>query len=194
MIRVVLIVLVAAGFIVTGDIPTLVTGCKCGFLAIQNRAMGILNSEKVKILPGGKDKQNKDHLKFGSCTPGTSAGIPDRDRFPPDATRSVNLKELVAGSRLVLWLVKKNGVQTTQLDVLNPLTGEVLLTHADTPARPPKRGRMNMSTLREGNEVSLQYKQRSQFDAGFSEQSESLGAILAIEKPRLSQESSNIEH
>jgi hypothetical protein len=53
---------------------------------------------------------------------------------------------------------------------------------------------MNMSTLREGNEVSLQYKQRSQFDAGFSEQSESLGAILAIEKPRLSQESSNIEH
>ena len=54
MIRVVLIVLVAAGFIVTGDIPTLVTGCQCGFLAIQNRAMGILNSEKVKILPGGK--------------------------------------------------------------------------------------------------------------------------------------------
>ena len=194
MIRVVLIVLVAAGFIVTGDIPTLVTGCQCGFLAIQNRAMGILNSEKVKILPGGKDKQNKDHLKFGSCTPGTSVGIPDRDKFPPDATRSVNLKELVAGSRLVLWLVKKNGVQTTQLDVLNPLTGEVLLIHADAPARPPKRGRMNMSTLREGNEVSLQYKQRSQFDAGFSEQSESLGAILAIEKPRLNQESSNIKH
>jgi hypothetical protein len=194
MIRVVLIVLVAAGFIVTGDIPTLVTGCQCGFLAIQNRAMGILNSEKVKILPGGKDKQNKDHLKFGSCTPGTSVGIPDRDKFPTDATRSVNLKELVAGSRLVLWLVKKNGVQTTQLDVLNPLTGEVLLTHADAPARPPKRGRMNTSTLREGNEVSLQYKQRSQFDAGFSEQSESLGAILAIEKPRLNQESSNIKH
>jgi hypothetical protein len=99
---------------------------------------------------------DKDPFNHGLSTHGTSAVVPPRDQLPTDATRSVNLKELVAGSRLVLWLVKKNGVQTTQLDVLNPLTGEVLLTHADTPARPPKRGRMNMSTLREGNEVSLQ--------------------------------------
>ena len=102
MIRVVLIVLVAAGFIVTGDIPTLVTGWQGRFLAIQNSAMGILNSEKVKILPGGKDQQNKDHLNFGSCTPDASAGVLDREKFPPDATRSVNLKELEAGRRLVL--------------------------------------------------------------------------------------------
>ena len=66
MIRVVLIVLVAAGFIVTGDIPTLVTGCQCRYLAIQNSAMGILDSEKVKILPGGKDQHNNDCLLYTS--------------------------------------------------------------------------------------------------------------------------------
>jgi hypothetical protein len=41
---------------------------------------------------------------------------------------------------------------------------------------------MNTTALREGDEVLLQYKQQSQFNI---ESVEPLGAILAIERPRL---------
>ena len=182
MVRVVLCVLVAAGFFVTGDIPTLVTGCQYGFLAVQNQVRSIVSSENVEKTTGFNNQEDKDQFNHGSPTQGTSTVIPPRDQVPPNATRSVNLKELVAGSRLVLWLVKKNGVHATQLDVLNPVTGEVLVTPTDASVQAPKRGRINTTALREGDEVLLQYKQRSQFD---TESVEPLGAILAIEKPHL---------
>jgi len=194
MVRVVLVVLVAAGFFVTGDIPTLMTGCQSGFLAVQNRVRSVVRWEKAGKSYGLNGQGDKDPFNHGLSTHGTSAVVPPRDQLPTDATRSVNLKELVAGSRLVLWLVKKNGVHATQLDVLNPETGEVLLTPTDSPVRPPKRGRINTTALREGDKVSLQYKQRSQFDIESTEHYEALGAILAIERPRLDQRSSSIEH
>jgi hypothetical protein len=143
---------------------------------------------------GLNDQGDKDQFNHGLSADGTSAVVPPRDQLPTDATRSVNLKELVAGSRLVLWLVKKNGVHATQLDVLNPATGEVLLTPTDTPVRLPKRGHINTTALREGDKVSLQYKQQSQFDIENTELYEALGAILAIERPRLNPQSSSIEH
>ena len=182
MVRVVLFVLVAAGFFVTGDIPTLVTGCQCGFLAVQNQVQSIVRSENVQDTSGFNNQEEKNQFNHGSCTQGASTVIPPRDQVPPNTTRSVNLKELVAGSRLVLWLVKKNGVHATQLDVLNPATGDVLVTPTDASVQAPKRGRINTTALREGDEVLLQYKQRSQLNI---ESSEPLGAILAIERPRL---------
>ena len=182
MVRVVLFVLVAAGFCVTGDIPTLVTGCQRGFLAVQNQVQSIVRSENVQDTSGFNNQEEKNQFNHGSMTQGASTVIPPRDQVPPNTTRSVNLKELVAGSRLVLWLVKKNGVHATQLDVLNPATGDVLVTPTDASVQAPKRGRINTTALREGDEVLLQYKQRSQLNI---ESSEPLGAILAIERPRL---------
>ncbi|MBT6918612.1 MAG: hypothetical protein HN985_02720 [Planctomycetaceae bacterium] len=182
MVRVVLFVLVAAGFFVTGDIPTLLTGCQCGFLAVQNQVQSIVRSKNVEEISGVNNQEEKDQFNHGSSSQGTSTGVLHRDQFPPNVTRSVNLKELVAGSRLVLWLVKKNGVHATQLDVLNPVTGEVLVTPTDASAQAPKRGHINTTALREGGEVSLQYKQQSEFNI---KSAEPLGAILAIERPRL---------
>jgi hypothetical protein len=182
MVRVVLFVLVAAGFFVTGDIPTLVIGCQCGFLAVQNQVQSIVRFENVEEISGFKNQEEKKQFNHGTSTQGISTVVLPRDPVPSNATRSVNLKELVAGSRLVLWLVKKNGVHATQLDVLNPVTGEVLVTPTDASTQAPKRGRMNTTALREGDEVLLQYKQQSQFNI---ESVEPLGAILAIERPRL---------
>ena len=182
MVRVVLFVLVAAGFFVTGDISILLTRCQCGFLAVQNQVQSIVRSENEEEISGFNNQEEKKQFNHGLATQGISTVIPPRDQVPPTATRSVNLKELVAGSRLVLWLVKKNGVHATQLDVLNPVTGEVLITPTDAPSQAPKRGRMNTTALREGDEVLLQYKQRSQLNI---ETAEPLGAILAIERPHL---------
>ena len=82
-------------------------------------------------------------------------------------------------------------VSATRVDVIDPQTGEVLLTPTDTPSGSPKRGRIDMSALREGGEVSVRYshKQQPYFrDSATVAQHESLGAVLGIEHSRSEQD------
>ena len=116
---------------------------------------------------------------------------PSWERLPPEATRSIDQGQLVAGSRLVLWLVRKNTVSSTQVDVIDPQTGEVLLTPTDIPSCAPKRGRIDMNALREGGEVLVRYSHRQPphvSDSATVTQQEGLGAVLGIEHRRSKQE------
>ena len=187
MVRVVLIVLVAAGFFITGDIPSVVTGCKNGLVAVQNKTQEVFSSAESKISLGFGEQEQQ--YRFNNDV---SAGVrdsvtPSWERLPPEATRSIDQGQLVAGSRLVLWLVRKNTVSSTQVDVIDPQTGEVLLTPTDIPSCAPKRGRIDMNALREGGEVSVRYShsQPPHFsDSATVAQREALGAVLGIEHSR----------
>ena len=191
MVRVVLIVLVAAGFFITGDIPSVVTGCKNALVAVQNKTQEVFSSAESKISLGFGEQEQQ--YRFNNDV---SAGVrdsvtPSWERLPPEATRSIDQGQLVAGSRLVLWLVRKNTVSSTQVDVIDPQTGEVLLTPTDIPSSAPKRGRIDMNALREGGEVSVRYShsQPSHFsDSATVAQREALGAVLGIEHSRSKQE------
>jgi len=187
MVRVVLIVLVAAGFFITGDIPSVVTGCKNALVAVQNKTQEVFSSAESKISLGFGEQEQQ--YRFNNDV---SAGVrdsvtPSWERLPPEATRSIDQGQLVAGSRLVLWLVRKNTVSSTQVDVIDPQTGEVLLTPTDIPSCAPKRGRIDMNALREGGEVSVRYShsQPPHFsDSDTVTQQEGLGAVLGIEHSR----------
>ena len=187
MVRVVLIVLVAAGFFITGDIPSVVTGCKNGLVAVQNKTQEVFSSAESKISLGFGEQEQQ--YRFNNDV---SAGVrdsvtPSWERLPPEATRSIDQRQLVAGSRLVLWLVRKNTISSTQVDVIDPQTGEVLLTPTDIPSCAPKRGRIDMNALREGGEVSVRYSysQPPHFsDSATVTQQEGLGAVLGIEHSR----------
>ena len=184
MVRVVLTVLVAAGFFITGDIPAVVGGCQQGWMAAQDRALSLWSPKESKtaIGPDGQEQQNshKNDLSKGM----EYAVTRSEEHLPPEATRSIDQRELVAGSRLVLWLVQKDTVSATQVDVINPQTGEVLLTPRDNISCSPKRGCIEMNALREGGEISVRYTHNEQShyrnSATFS-QHETLGAVLGIE-------------
>ena len=97
----------------------------------------------------------------------------------------------MAGSRLVLWLVRKNTVSSTQVDVIDPQTGDVLLTPTDIPSCAPKRGLLDMNALREGGEVSVRYSHSQPphvSDSATVAQREALGAVLGSEHSRSKQE------
>ena len=187
MVRVVLIVLVAAGFFITGDIPSVVTGCKNGLVAVQNKTQEVFSSAESKISLGFGEQEQQ--YRFNNDV---SAGVrdsvtPSWERLPPEATRSIDQGQLVAGSRLVLWLVRKNTISSTQVDVIDPQTGEVLLTPTDIPSSAPKRGRIDMNALREGGEVLVRYNHNQPLrfsDSATVTQQEGLGAVLGIEHSR----------
>lgn len=187
MVRVALIVLVAAGFFITGDIPSAVTVCKNGFVAVQNKTQEVFSSAESKISLGF-DEQEQQYRFNNDVSAGVRDSVtPSWERLPPEATRSIDQGQLVAGSRLVLWLVRKNTISSTQVDVIDPQTGEVLLTPTDIPSSAPKRGRIDMNALREGGEVSVRYSysQPPHFsDSATVAQQEALGAVLGIEHSR----------
>ena len=62
MVRVVLIVLVAAGFFITGDIPSVVTGCKNALVAVQNKTQEVFSSAESKISLGFGEQEQKYRL------------------------------------------------------------------------------------------------------------------------------------
>ena len=191
MVRVVLIVLVVAGFFITGDIPSVVTGCKNGLVAVQNKAQEVLSSAESKISLGFGEQEQQYRLNNDVSAGVRDPLMPSWERLPPEATRSIDQRQLVAGSHLVLWLVRKNTVSSTQVDVIDPQTGEVLLTPTDIPSCAPKRGRIDMNALREGGEVSVRYShsQPPHFsDSATVTQQEGLGAGLGIEHSRSNQE------
>ena len=191
MVRAELTVLVVAGFFITGDIPSVVTGCKNGLVAVQNKTQEVFSSAESKISLGFGE-QEQQHRPNNDVSAGVRDSVtPSWERLPPEATRSIDQGQLVAGSRLVLWLVRKNTVSTTQVDVIDPQTGEVLLTPTDTPSGSPKRGRIDMDALREGDEVSVRYShnQQSHFrNSATVAQHEPLGAVLGIEHSRSEQD------
>ena len=191
MVRVVLIVLVAAGFFITGDIPSVVTGCKNALVAVQNKTQDVFSSAESKISLGFGEQEQQHRLNNDVSAGVRDSVTPSWERLPPEATRSIDQGQLVAGSRLVLWLVRKNTVSSTQVDVIDPQTGEVLLTPTDIPSCAPKRGRIDMNALREGGEVSVRYShsQPPHFsDSATVAQREALGAVLGIEHSRSKQE------
>ena len=191
MVRVVLIVLVAAGFFITGDIPSVVTGCKNALVAVQNKTQEVFSSAESKISLGFGEQEQQHRLNNDVSAGVRDSVTPSWERLPPEATRSIDQGQLVAGSRLVLWLVRKNAVSSTQVDVIDPQTGEVLLTPTDIPSCAPKRGRIDMNALREGGEVSVRYShsQPPHFsDSDTVTQQEGLGAVLGIEHSRSKQE------
>ena len=188
MIRVVIIVLVAAGFFITGDIPSVITGLKSGLVAVQSQAKNIFSPADCQISLDFSEQEQQHDLKNVSAEARDSM-TPSWERLPPEATRSIDVEDLVAGSRLVLWLVRKNSISATQVDVIDPMTGEVLLTPTDTPASSPKRGRIDMKTLKEGGEVSVNYNHRTHFsNSATVPQDELLGAVLGIEHSLSQQE------
>ena len=191
MVRVVLIVLVAAGFFITGDIPSVVTGCKNGLVAVQNKTQEVFSSAESKISLGFGEQEQQYRLNNDVSSGVRDSVTPSWEQLPPEAMRSIDQRQLVAGSRLVLWLVRKNTVSSTQVDVIDPQTGEVLLTPTDIPSCAPKRGRIDMNALREGGEVSVRYShsQPPHFsDSATVTQQEGLGAVLGIEHSRSEQE------
>ena len=191
MVRVVLIVLVAAGFFITGDIPSVVTGCKNALVAVQNKTQDVFSSAESKISLGFGEQEQQHRLNNDVSAGVRDSVTPSWERLPPEATRSIDQGQLVAGSRLVLWLVRKNTVSSTQVDVIDPQTGEVLLTPTDIPSCAPKRGRIDMNALREGGEVSVRYShsQPPHFsDSATVAHREALGAVLGIEHSRSKQE------
>ena len=191
MVRVVLIVLVAAGFFITGDIPSVVTGCKNALVAVQNKTQEVFSSAESKISLGFGEQEQQHRLNNDVSAGVRDSVTPSWERLPPEATRSIDQGQLVAGSRLVLWLVRKNTVSSTQVDVIDPQTGEVLLTPTDIPSCAPKRGRIDMNALREGGEVSVRYShsQPPHFgDPTTAVHREGLGAVLGIEHSRSKQE------
>ena len=191
MVRAVLTVLVVAGFFITGDIPSVITGFQQGVVAVQNHAQSMCTPTESKM-SSGRGEQEQQHV-LNKDVPAEIRGsvTPSWEGLPPEAMRSIDQRELVAGSRLVLWLVRKNTVSATQVDVIDPQTGEVLLTPPDTPSGSPKRGRIDMDALREGDEVSVRYShnQQSHFrNSATVAQHEPLGAVLGIEHSRSEQD------
>jgi len=191
MVRVVLTVLVVAGFFITGDIPSVITGCQQGLEAVQNHAQSMCSPMESKI-SSGRGEQEQQHVLNKDLPAGIRGSVtPSWEGIPPEAMRSIDQRELVAGSRLVLWLVRKNMVSATRVDVINPQTGEVLLTPTDTLSGSPKRGRIDMNALREGGEVSVRYNHNQQLhlkDSATIAQHERLGAVLGIEHSRSEQD------
>ncbi len=191
MVRVVLTVLVVAGFFITGDIPSVITGCQQGLEAVQNHAQSMCSPMESKI-SSGRGEQEQQHVLNTELPAGIRGSVtPSWEGIPPEAMRSIDQRELVAGSRLVLWLVRKNMVSATRVDVIDPQTGEVLLTPTDTPSGSPKRGRIDINALREGGEVSVRYNQNQQLhlkDSATISQHERLGAVLGIEHSRSEQD------
>ena len=143
-------------------------------------------------MSSGPGEQEQQHVLNKDLPAGIRGSVtPSWEGIPPEAMRSIDQKELVAGSRLVLWLVRKNMVSATRVDVIDPQTGEVLLTPTDIPSSAPKRGRIDMNALREGGEVSVRYShsQPPHFsDSATVTQQEGLGAVLGIEHSRSKQE------
>ena len=190
MVRVVLTVLVAAGFFITGDIPAVVSGCQQGWMAAQDRALSLWSPKESKTVfgPDGQEQQNshKNDLSKGM----EYAVTPSEERLPPEVARSIDQRELVAGSRLVLWLGQKDTVSVTQVDVIDPQSGEVLLTPPGNSSCSPKRGRIDMNALREGSEISVRYTHNEQSHYRKSApvaQHETLGAVLGIKHSRTGQ-------
>ena len=189
MIRVVIIVLIAAGFFITGDIPSVITGLKSGLVAVQSQAQNVFSPADWKISSDFSEQEQQHDVKNDVSAEARESLMPSWERLPPEATRSIDVKDLVAGSRLVLWLVRKNSISATQVDVIDPETGEVLLTPTDTSASSPKRGRIDMNTLKEGGEVSVNYNHRTHFsNSATVPQNEILGAVLGIEHSLSEQE------
>lgn len=191
MIRVVIIVLVAAGFFITGDIPSVITGLKSGLLAVQSQAQNVFSPVDRKMSLDFSQQEQQHGLNNDVSAEVRDSVKPSWERLPPEATRSIDQRQLAAGSRLVLWLVRKNTVSSTQVDVIDPQTGEVLLTPTDIPSCAPKRGRIDMNALREGDEVSVHYShsQPPHFgDPTTAVHREDLGAVLGIEHSLSKQE------
>ena len=191
MIRVVIIVLVAAGFFITGDIPSVITGLKSGLLAVQSQAQDVFSPVDRKMSLDFFEQEQQHVLNNDVSAEVRDSVTPSWERLPPEATRSIDQRQLAAGSRLVLWLVRKNTVSSTQVDVIDPQTGEVLLTPTDIPFCAPKRGRIDMNALREGDEVSVRYShsQPPHFsDSATAVHWEDLGAVLGIEHSLSKQE------
>jgi hypothetical protein len=190
MVRAVLTVLVVAGFFITGDIPSVITGCQQGLVAVQNHAQSMCIPTESKM-SSGRAEQEQQHRLDKDLTAGIRGSVtPSWEQLPPETIRSIDQKDLVAGSRLVLWLVRKNMVSATQVDFIDPQTGEVLLTPTDTPSCSPKRGRIDMDALREGGEVSVRYNHNQQSHLRNSAnvpQHEPLGSVLGIEHSRSKQ-------
>ena len=189
MVRVVLTVLVAAGFFITGDIPAVVSGCQQGWIAARNHAL-IFWSPKESNMEVGLDGQERQNSHKHDLSERMECAVtPFEERLPPEAARSIDRRELVAGSRLVLWLVQKDTVSVTQFDVINPQTGEVLLTPLENSCS-PRRGRIDMNALQEGSEISVHYNHSEQShyrkSAGVAHH-ECLGAVLGIEHSRAGQ-------
>jgi len=120
MIRVVIIVLVAAGFFITGDIPSVITGLKTGLVAVQGHAQNVFSPADWKMSLDFGEKEQRQRLNKDVSAEVTESVTPSWERLPSEATRSIDAKDLVAGSRLVLWLVRKNSVSATQVDVIDP--------------------------------------------------------------------------
>ena len=190
MVRTVLTVLVVAGFFITGDIPSVITGCQQGLVAVQNHAQSMCTPTESKM-SSGRAEQEQQHCLDKDLTAGIRGSVtPSWEQLPPETIRSIDQKDLVAGSRLVLWLVRKNRVSATQVDFIDPQTGEVLLTPTDTPSCSPKRGRIDMDALREGGEFSVRYNHNQQSHLRNSAnvpQHEPLGSVLGIEHSRSKQ-------
>ena len=190
MVRTVLTVLVVAGFFMTGDIPSVITGCQQGLVAVQNHAQSMCSPTESKM-SSGRGEQEEQHRLDKDLTAGIRSSLtPSWEQLPPETIRSIDQKDLVAGSRLVLWLVRKNRVSATQVDFIDPQTGEVLLTPTDTPSCSPKRARIDMDALREGGEVSVRYNHSQQShlrNSATVPQHEPLGAVLGIEHSRSEQ-------
>ena len=190
MVRTVLTVLVVAGFFITGDIPSVITGCQQGLVAVQNHAQSMCSPTESKM-SSERGEQEQQHRLNKDLNAGIRGSVtPSWKQLPPETMRSIDQKDLVAGSRLVLWLVRKNMVSATQVDFIDPQTGEVLLTPTDTPSCSPKRGRIDMDALREGGEVSVRYNHSQQShlrNSATVPQHEPLGAVLGIEHSRSEQ-------
>ena len=190
MVRTVLTVLVVAGFFITGDIPSVITGCQQGLVAVQNHAQSMCIPTESKM-SSGRAEQEQHYCLDKDLTTGSRGSVtPSWEQLPPETMRSIDQKDLAAGSRLVLWLVRKNMVSATQVDFIDPQTGEVLLTPTDTPSCSPKRGRIDMDALREGGEVSVRYNHSQQShlrNSATVPQHEPLGAVLGIEHSRSEQ-------
>ncbi len=190
MVRVVLTVLVAAGFFITGDIPAVVSGCQQGWMAARDRALSLWSPKESKTAIGPDGQEQQDSHKNDLSKGMEYAVTPSKERLPPEAARSINQRELVAGSRLVLWLVQKETVSVTQFDVIDPQSGEVLVTPPGNSSCLPKRGRIDMNALREGGEISVRYTHNEQSHYRKSvaaAQHETLGAILGIQHSRAGQ-------
>ena len=190
MVRTVLTVLVVAGFFITGDIPSVITGCQQGLVAVQNHAQSMCTPTESKM-SSGRAEQEQHYCLDKDLTAGSRGSVtPSWEQLPPETMRSIDQKDLAAGSRLVLWLVRKNMVSATQVDFIDPRTGEVLLTPTDAPSCSPKRGRIDMDALREGGEVSVRYNHSQQShlrNSATVPQHEPLGAVLGIEHSRSKQ-------
>ena len=108
MVRAVLIMLVVAGFFITGDIPSVITGCQQGLEAVQNHAQSMCSPMEPKMT-SGRGKQEQHHVLNKDLPAGIRDSVtPSWEGIPPEAMRSIDQRKLVAGSRLVLWLVRKN--------------------------------------------------------------------------------------